>query len=134
MVTDLINNDYKERRTMKKLLQVTIILVGLLFHCSLTAMQQCRITPLHEAANKGDKGAVAQLLGVGAQIEALDPLTETPLHVAAYKGESGVVRLLLAAGAHKEAKNFCGSTPLAAASLNGKAEVVLALLENNAFV
>jgi ankyrin repeat protein len=85
-------------------------------------------TPLHLAAEGGNKVAVQRLLDGGIDIEAKDLSGWTALHRASCEGNNTVVRLLLEKGAEIEARNGNGSTALTIASQAGHKEVVGLLL------
>jgi ankyrin repeat protein len=58
-----------------------------------------RRTPLHFAAGASNHQEVANLLAVGADVDAADYRDYTALHIAAGMGAAEVVVLLLGAGA-----------------------------------
>lgn len=74
-------------------------------------------TPLHVAADYGNREAVEVLLSAGANIEAKHFNGRTPLHGAAENGHTGVVEVLLRLGANVEARNAFDETPLWMAAL-----------------
>ena len=83
-------------------------------------------TPLHLAANKGNKEIAELLLAKGADVNAKDKFGWTPLHEAAVGGHVALVELLLANKADVNAKDEKGWTPLKyAAGSNQKAVVEL---------
>ncbi|KAH9092142.1 hypothetical protein LEN26_018701 [Aphanomyces euteiches] len=97
------------------------------------------LTPLHDAAAKGDVNEMERLLSheridvdvLGEQSNGI--FHRTPLHWAAVRGQVAAARLLLQNGADIEAKDVLGRTPLAwACYLNHKALVVMLLGEFDA--
>jgi len=88
---------------------------------------------IHEAAERGDLGAVARIAQRDpAQVRAFDSYRSTPLHFAAASGHREVVDYLLAHGADPNARNNAQETPLYGAALAGHAEVVQVLLAHGA--
>jgi hypothetical protein len=85
------------------------------------------VTPLHEAASKGDAAAVRSVLAEHPeQLEAgTQGFLETPLHRAAVGGHAGAAEALLAAGADINAQRSGGFTPLHLAENMAVAEVLL---------
>ncbi|EMD96397.1 hypothetical protein COCC4DRAFT_121405, partial [Bipolaris maydis ATCC 48331] len=57
-------------------------------------------TPLHYAAGRNMKEAVALLIKEGADVSAKDNHGNTPLHLAAVTGSCEVISLLVQAGAN----------------------------------
>ena len=86
------------------------------------------LTPLHMAANDGQKADVVALLAAKADPKAPDTLGRTPLHSAASSGGPEIAKLLLARGADVKAKSKDGKTPLVAAVENNQTESARALL------
>jgi ankyrin repeat protein len=101
-------------------------------------------SPLHNAAEYGNKDIAEFLLEKKADIEAKDYSGRTPLHWAAFMGHRDVAAVLLAHQADINAKDNDGGTPLHyAASCGGRlnydftggyTEVVKLLLDKNADV
>ena len=85
-----------------------------------------RISPLHEAARKGDLGAAKKLLAAGADLTARDEhLRSTPLAWAAKFGQLEMVKLLLRHGAPKRLPDDPDwATPLAWATRRGHDKIV----------
>jgi TonB family protein len=69
-------------------------------------------TPLHLAAQNGNKDVAELLLAKKAEINVKAYDGWTPLHLAARYGHKDVIELLLAKGAEVEAKDDRGKTPL----------------------
>lgn len=74
-------------------------------------------TPLHEAANRGDRNAVRLLLDAGADPNAVDEGGCTPLHEALKHPHLQVARMLVAAGSQLDANNRAGVSPREMAKL-----------------
>jgi ankyrin repeat protein len=91
-------------------------------------------TPLHWAAQEGNKEMTELLLASGAEINAMDFSKWTPLHWAAQKGHKEEAELLLANKADVNARAKNGWTPLLLASQRGHKDVVELLLANKADV
>jgi ankyrin repeat protein len=88
-----------------------------------------RITPLHEAARKGDLTAVKTLLAAGADVTARDEhLRSTPLAWAAKFGQLEIVKFLLERGTPKSLPDDPRwATPLAWAIRRGHDEIAILL-------
>jgi uncharacterized protein len=84
-----------------------------------------RISPLHEAARRGDLNEAKKLLEAGADLTARDEhLRSTPLAWAAKYGQLEMVRFLLDAGAPKRLPDDPSwATPLAWAIRRGHDEI-----------
>ena len=84
-----------------------------------------RISPLHEAARKGDVQEVKKLLEAGADLTARDEhLRSTPLAWAAKFGQLEMVKFLLRHGAPKSLPDDPEwATPLAWATKRGHDEI-----------
>nr|CAA9235529.1 hypothetical protein AVDCRST_MAG63-1175 [uncultured Armatimonadetes bacterium] len=92
------------------------------------------LSPLHDAARRGDVEAVRGLLDAGAIIDAPSPPEpfnnqggDTALMLAAFEGHAPVVRLLLDRGADPKATNNRGQTAMNRAVLRGRADMVALL-------
>jgi hypothetical protein len=70
------------------------------------------MTPLHMAAQAGQKGILEMLLAAKANPNSKNRDGSTPLHYAAASGSVEIVKLLLANGAQINIQNNDGSTPL----------------------
>ena len=89
-------------------------------------------TPLHHASKNGDTARVAEMLQVGAEVNALEKDGDTPLIWASFNGHTESVKLLLAAQASVDIQSNNGNTALTLASYRDRPEVVKLLLEANA--
>jgi len=88
-------------------------------------------TDVADAAMRGDRAKVEQLLKSGADVNAPRGDGMTALHWAAFKDDLNMVRALLAAGANVKVVTRNGSiTPLNIAAKNGNAAMVQALLNS----
>jgi ankyrin repeat protein len=85
-----------------------------------------RVSPLHEAARKGDLREAKKLLKAGADVNARDEhLQSTPLAYAAKFGQLKMVKFLLKHGAPKRLPDDPEwATPLAWATRRGHEEIV----------
>jgi ankyrin repeat protein len=93
------------------------------------------MTPLHQAAERGDAQLTASLLASGASTAAVTRIGRyTPLHVAAKGGHAEVVRLLVAANADVNALTTTGAAPLHFAAASGSADAVTLLVDRGADV
>ena len=88
--------------------------------------------PLVAAAEAGDTGAVRNLLGAGADVDAASVDGATALHWAAHRDLPALVRLLVDSGADVRATNRYGVQPIALAATNGSAVVLRQLLDAGA--
>jgi len=89
------------------------------------ALNWLRISPLHEAARKGDVPEAKKLLEAGADLTARDEhLRSTPLAWAAKFGQLEMVKFLLRQGAPKSLPDDADwATPLAWATRRGHDEI-----------
>ena len=90
------------------------------------------VTPLLNAASRGDLDVVRLLLEHGAAVDACNHNRVTGLSLAARKNHAEVVRLLLTRGAQVNRVSKRGDTALIVASAGGHVEAVEALLEAGA--
>ena len=87
---------------------------------------------LMDAAEKGNTNIVADLLDMGAQVDARNPFGWTVLHWAARNGKTDVSRLLLDRGAQVDARGADDWTPLYWAATNGHTDTAMLLILNGA--
>ncbi|MFJ9808964.1 ankyrin repeat domain-containing protein [Streptomyces sp. NPDC101158] len=85
---------------------------------------------LARAARDGDAAAATQLLGAGAQVDALSMAGRAALDLAVHAGHAETVRVLLAGGADllQRAGEYGELTPMCLAAMHGHAAVVEVLL------
>ena len=89
---------------------------------------------LFEAAEKGDVGAIGQLLNAGATVNCVIPGDGTPLIAAARNGHLAAVQLLLDRGGDPNLPVRGDGNPLIMAAREGHAEVVVLLLNRGAAI
>lgn len=70
------------------------------------------MTPLHQAAQYGQRQAAEVLIAKGANVNETDTAGQIPLHIAAEFGSKWMPELLLANGANIRATDVAGNTPL----------------------
>ena len=87
---------------------------------------------LLDAAERGDRAAVMQLLSKGANPNAPGPDGTTAIMWAASNGDLELVRTLIKAGADVKLKNQLGTSAITEASIVGSAPIVDALLKAGA--
>jgi ankyrin repeat protein/beta-lactamase regulating signal transducer with metallopeptidase domain len=96
------------------------------------------VSPLHQAAAKGDIEQVRSLISKGVDVNETDQTGQTALHLAARHGHKAVVELLLDrdADVHAQRKRWpqLGATPLHEAAKHGHKEIVEVLLANGSEV
>ncbi len=98
-----------------------------------TVSQEEPVASLHDAARLGDLEAIRHHAGVGADLDARDPIARsTALIMAATFGQSEAVKVLIEAGAELDLVNSYGSTALHVAALLCHGEVVQKLLDGGA--
>lgn len=91
--------------------------------------------PIADAAERGDRDAVADLLREGADVDAAQGDGMTALHWAAYRADLELAELILESDPMVDARTRLGSyTPLHLAARTGNAGVVGALLDAGADV
>ena len=103
-----------------------------LFSGSFLTLEAEVLSPLHQAAQKGDLTAVQKLLSEKVPADITDESGNTPLHYAAVQGSSEITSLLVSGGANPDARNNDKKTPLHYACLNGHLELVNFLISKNA--
>jgi ankyrin repeat protein len=104
-----------------------ILLAGLIVAVILNA--GARDTRLADAAERGDRAAVQQLIRSGADVNAAQGDGTTALHWAAAKEDAEMAKMLLAAGASVKAVTREGDmTPLIMASMAGDTDVIEVLI------
>ncbi len=96
------------------------------------AKRNYRDTPLHVAADHGNREIALWLLDHNAGVNAKGGGEWTPLHGAAREGYKEVAELSLAKGADVSAKNNKGYTPLDLAKANKRHEIISLLLKHGA--
>src|ERR671913_435568 len=109
---------------------------ALMFAMLLTAAMSAQVvSSVADAAAKGDKAAVRQLLKDGADVNGAQGDGMSALHWAAERGDAELADMLLYAGANVSAQTRIGQyTPLHIAAKNGSATVARALLKSGADV
>eukprot|EP00242_Pyramimonas_sp_CCMP2087_P018481 CAMPEP_0198204090 /NCGR_PEP_ID=MMETSP1445-20131203/7462_1 /TAXON_ID=36898 /ORGANISM="Pyramimonas sp., Strain CCMP2087" /LENGTH=256 /DNA_ID=CAMNT_0043875791 /DNA_START=335 /DNA_END=1105 /DNA_ORIENTATION=+ len=95
----------------------------------LMAIEPTGVTPLMEAARRGDVAQVKSLAMADAGLEAESTSQWTAAHYAALNGHQFVLGALHDAGANLMAQTNDGSTPAMLAAANGHLEAFDALLE-----
>ena len=112
---------------------MTNVVVALFLGATLGATQSA--SPLADAAMKGDKAAVRQLLKDGADIGVPQGDGMTALHWAAERGDAELAQMLIVAGANAQAVTRIGLyTPLHLAAKSGSADVAKAIIAAGADV
>jgi ankyrin repeat protein len=86
---------------------------------------------LYDAAKRGDKDRVEQLLAAGVTIDGVNDHDESALYIAAQSGHETVVKLLLERGAWRNLANNDGWTPLHVAAAHGYDGIVRLLLDGS---
>jgi ankyrin repeat protein len=87
---------------------------------------------LLDAAERGDRAAVARMLSKGADPNAPGPDGATAIMYAASNGDVELVRALIRAGANVKVKNQLGTTAITEAAIIGSAPVIDVLLKAGA--
>lgn len=96
------------------------------------AFDDDRKTPLHRAAQTGDRETIEVLLRHGADVGAEDNCRWTPLHYAAQDGHLNVARVLLQAKAVAQRQNPSCLTPLAVATMENQIKMAELLMSYGA--
>ncbi|MCA9791046.1 MAG: ankyrin repeat domain-containing protein [Candidatus Eremiobacteraeota bacterium] len=86
-------------------------------------------TPLHIASRWGHTKVMTDLLGRGADVNAVDSFGSTPLHGAACSPANRAVDLLVAQNAVVDPVNEAGYTPLQLAAMAGRTRMIIDLME-----
>jgi uncharacterized protein len=89
-------------------------------------------SPIADAAMRGDKAAVGNLLRQKADVNAPQSDGATAIQWAAYRNDLAMADLLISAGANVKTPNRDGATPLQLASINGSAPMIQKLLSAGA--
>ena len=98
-------------------------------HWKKVARNKAMMTPLHEAAAKGDLPKVRQLLASGTAIDARDAKGMTPLFIA---HTPEVAEELLQRGADVNASSLSGLTPMHTQAIIGGVPILTILLAHGA--
>jgi len=85
-------------------------------------------SPLADAAERGDRGAVRRLLDRQVDVDAAQGDGATALHWAVYRDDIEMSASLIEAGARVDLANNYGVTPFALAARNGSAAILGQLL------
>src|SRR5688572_30581404 len=110
-----------------------ILFIALMLTTSIGAQQPAM--RVADAAERGDKAAVRELLKDGADVNAAQGDGMSALHWAAERGDAELAEILLYAGANVSAQTRIGQyTPLHIAGKSGSAAVAKALLKAGADV
>ena len=99
---------------------------------TLTTIAQAAENTLLDAAERGDRAAVARLLTKGANPNTPGPDGTTAIMYAAANDDLELVRALIKAGANVKLANQFGTTALTEAAIIGSAPIVDALLKAGA--
>ena len=91
---------------------------------NLVQNEKSGLTPLGEAASRGDTVTVDLLIKNGANVNCKGFNGWTPLHEAAFRGHSDTVEFLLKNGANGDCKDNYGRNPLNLAITNNKTQVI----------
>ena len=93
-------------------LGAVVVLTVVVSGCSKSGGSGEHSTALHQAAERGDVGAVEKLVSEGVDVNVRDEGGATPLHAAAFAGHRDVIRLLIKKGADINLEDNDGDTPL----------------------
>jgi ankyrin repeat protein len=96
------------------------------------AFDEDRKTPLHRAAQTGERETVEVLLRYGANVGAEDCCRWTPLHYTAQEGHLNVARVLLKAKAQVQKQSPSCLTPLAVATMENQIKMAELLMSHGA--
>lgn len=106
-------------------------IVGLLASAGALAGATAR-APLADAAERGDRASLVELLHGDADANAAQVDGMTALHWAAHRDDLDTAKLLLEAGADPVAENRYGIPPLSLACVNGSASMLKLLIRAGA--
>ncbi|MDP2390990.1 MAG: ankyrin repeat domain-containing protein, partial [Acidobacteriota bacterium] len=110
-----------------------VLVVTLVLTAALGAQQ--RVSPIADAAMRGDKAAVRDLLKQGADVNGAQGDGMSALHWAAERGDAELAEMLIYAGANIAAVTRIGQyTPLHLAAKSGSAPLARTLLKAGADV
>jgi ankyrin repeat protein len=141
-VTPVLHAMYRQRFELAKVLAAAADVVELAEAAAIDDVTQVRsrlaagaavdgrtpdgFTPLQLAAYFGAPAAAAELIGAGANVDAIaeNPMRIQPLHAAAAGRHGDVAMLLIDAGAEVNGKQSHGWTPLHSAAANGDGDLV----------
>jgi ankyrin repeat protein len=107
---------------------------GLAFILSLVGTGAQAASEVANAAMRGDRTELRNLIERGADVNAAQPDGATALHWAVYTDDVEAAKLLIAAKADVAARSREGATPLSLASVNGNPEIIERLLAAGADV
>lgn len=141
------------------IVNMNILCIALCVACCLAGCQCKRenrsFTGLHDAAFRGDRAAVEELLAKGEDVHAIDKHAMTPLCMAAQYGHKDIAKLLLAHGANPNDGSLTYAAgadqremaqllisrgarptgdPMAQAAIDGRVEMLRLLIEKGADV
>jgi|SRR5579884_2045525 len=92
-------------------------------------------SPVADAAMRGERESVQNLLKQGADVNARQGDGSTALHWAAYRDDLNMAKMLISAGADMKVRTRLGDlTPLMMAAKNGNAEMIRLMLDAKADV
>lgn len=111
--------------------RVSACVVGLLAYAGGLSGATAR-APLADAAERGDRDSLVELLKGDADTNAAQVDGMTALHWAAHRDDLDAARLLLESGADPVAVNRYGISPLSLACVNGSASVLKLLIRAGA--
>jgi ankyrin repeat protein len=89
-------------------------------------------SPIADAAERGDRAAVARLIEQEPDVNAAQVDGATALHWAVYRQDAELAEILLRAGATVDAANRVGATPLQIAAIAGNATLISRLIRAGA--
>ncbi|GAB1314608.1 Potassium channel AKT1 [Madurella fahalii] len=89
-------------------------------------------TAIIQAASDGDAGRVAELIGLGVDVNARDRWGWSALSMCGYSGNKAIARMLLDHGADLDNVDVDGDTPTTLAAQRGHAELIIMFDEERA--